>query len=247
MAGTPAAVGNDRRRFFHDRLPIRVGHVGHQYIARLNAVHFTDVLNDFHRARSDAVADSTPFRNDAPLRVQRVTLHHLPARANGLRTRLNDKQLAGVAVFRPLDVHWTAVVFFDLYSLLRQLLHFIVGQRENIALLLRHVFNTHLLAMLLRRCVDHTDLFRPHGTTYNRRATRGQRRLVHVELIRVHRALHHHFTQPPRGGDKHHLVEARFGINREHHAGRRQIGADHQLHACRKRNAPVVIALVNAV
>jgi hypothetical protein len=40
-------------------------------------------------------------------------------------------------------------VFFNLHRLLRQLLHFGVGQGEAVALLLRYIFNFNLLAMLL--------------------------------------------------------------------------------------------------
>ena len=79
VAGTTAAVGNDSRRFLHDRFPVRVGHVGHQHVAWLNAVHLADVVDHLHRTGTDAVTDSTAFRHDFALGVQRVTLHHLTA------------------------------------------------------------------------------------------------------------------------------------------------------------------------
>ncbi|MNO01264.1 hypothetical protein D3C81_2213620 [compost metagenome] len=60
--------------------------------------------------------------------MQRITLHHLAARTNGFRTRLHNKQLAGVTVFRPFNVHRTTVVLLDLHRLLRQFLHFLVRQ-----------------------------------------------------------------------------------------------------------------------
>ena len=110
-------------------------------------------------------------------------------------------------------------MFFNLHRLLRQLLHFGVGQGEAVALLLRYVFNFDLLAMLLGRGIDHADFFRAHGAAHHRRTASGQRRLVNVEFVRVYRTLHNHLTQTPRGGDEHHLVEAGFGINGEHHAG----------------------------
>ena len=219
MAGTTAAVGDDGRRFLHDRFPVRVGHVGHQYVAWLNTVHLADVVDHFHRTGTDAVTNRATFRHNFALGVQRITLHHLTARTDGLRTRLDDKQLAGVPVFRPFDIHRTAVVFFNLHRLLRQFLHFGVGQGEAVALLLRHIFNLNLLAMLLGWGIDHADFFRAHGAAHHRRATRGQRRLVYIKFVRVHRALHHHLTQTPCRGDEHHLVEARFGIDGEHHAG----------------------------
>ena len=43
MAGAPAAVGDDRRGALHDRLPVRVGHVGDQHVAALHARHLRGV------------------------------------------------------------------------------------------------------------------------------------------------------------------------------------------------------------
>ena len=60
-------------------------------------------------------------------------------------------------------------MFFNLHRLLRQLLHFGVGQGEAVALLLRYIFNFNLLAMLLRWGIDHTDFFRTHGAAHYRR------------------------------------------------------------------------------
>ena len=127
VAGTSAAVGDDRRGFLHDRFPVRVGHVGDQHVARFDAVHLADIVDHLHRAGANAVADGAPFGDDLPLSVEGITLHHLAAGTHGFRTRLNDKQLTGVAIFRPLDIHRTAVVLLDLHRLLRQLLHLLVG------------------------------------------------------------------------------------------------------------------------
>ena len=64
------------------------------------------------------------------------------------------QELAKQAV--QIEKHYGAVVFFNLHRLLRQLLHFGVGQGEAVAQLLRYIFNLHLLAMLLGRGIDHT-------------------------------------------------------------------------------------------
>ena len=127
VTGTPAAVGDNRRGFFHDRFPVRVGHVGNQYVAWLNAIHLADIVDHLDRTGANAVADGAPFGDDLPLSVEGITLHHLAAGTHGFRTRLDDKQLTGVAIFRPLDIHRTAVVLLDLHRLLRQLLHFLVA------------------------------------------------------------------------------------------------------------------------
>ncbi|MNE80040.1 hypothetical protein D3C80_1765790 [compost metagenome] len=128
-----------------------------------------------------------------------------------------------------------------------QPLNFFVGQRETIALLLWHVFNLYLLAVILRRCVHHADFLRPEVTTHDSRLAFQQRRFMHVELVRVYRALHHHFTQAEGGSDKHHLVKTGFGIDSEHHAGRRQVRANHALHAGRQSHAAVIVTLMHAV
>ena len=79
VTGTAAAVGDDGSRFLHDRFPVRVGHVGHQHVAGLNAVHLANVVDHFHRTGTDAVADCAAFRDNFALRVQGVALHDLTA------------------------------------------------------------------------------------------------------------------------------------------------------------------------
>ncbi|MNT47387.1 hypothetical protein D3C71_1284960 [compost metagenome] len=110
-------------------------------------------------------------------------------------------------------------MFLNLNGLFRQFLNFRIGQREAIALLLRHVFDFHLFAMFLAWGVDHTDFFGTHCAAHDRRTVSRQRRFVYVEFIWIDRALHHHFAQTPGGSDKHHLVETGFSVNGEHHAG----------------------------
>ncbi|MNH13504.1 hypothetical protein D3C79_730770 [compost metagenome] len=149
MAGTPATVGNDRCCLLHDRFPIRVGHVGDQYVARFDAIHFADIVDDLHRACPNAMANSSPFHQHGAVTVQLVAFHHLLIGAHGFWPRLDYQQLAGVAVFGPLDIHRAAVVFFNQQRLMRQCLNFIIGQRETIALLFWHILDTDLLAMIL--------------------------------------------------------------------------------------------------
>ena len=75
----------------------------------------------------------------------------------------------------------------------------------------------------------------------------GQRRLVHVELVGVDRALHHRLAQAVAGGDEDDVGEAALGVEREHHAGGAQVGAHHALHAGGQRDLGVGVALVHAV
>ncbi|MNZ90348.1 hypothetical protein D3C78_1093070 [compost metagenome] len=210
-------------------------------------MHFANIVNDFDRTGANAVTNRTPFGDDFTLRMQRVTLHDLAARTHGFWTRLHDKQLAGVSVFRPFDIHRTAIVLLNLHRLFRQLLHVVITERETVALLLRHIFNLNLFTVFKIRRINHADFFGTHRTTNDRGAIRRQRRFVYIEFVRVNRALHHHLTQPPGGCDKDHLIETGFGINREHHAGSANIGAHHALHARRERDATVIVALMHAI
>ena len=247
VTGTTATVGDNRRCFLHDRFPVRVGHVGNQYVAWFDTVHFADVLDDFDRTRANAVTDSTTFSNNFTLRMQRITLHHLATRTHGFRTRLHNEQLAGMTVFRPFDIHRTTVVLLDLHRLLGQFLHFFVSQGENVALFLRHIFDRYLLTVFLGRRVDHADFFRTHGATNDSRTVSRQRRFMHVEFIRVNGPLHDHLAQAPCRGDKHHLIETGFGIDGEHDAGRREVRTHHPLHTRRERYATMVIPLVDTI
>ena len=58
VAGAAAAVGDDRARALHHRLPVRIGHVGDEHVAGLHAVHVGDGVDDHaHRAGADLLAD----------------------------------------------------------------------------------------------------------------------------------------------------------------------------------------------
>src|SRR3546814_1753953 len=52
-AGAAAAVGDDRRRALHHRLPVGIGHVGDQHVAGLHAVHVVERAHHARHARSE--------------------------------------------------------------------------------------------------------------------------------------------------------------------------------------------------
>jgi hypothetical protein len=81
----------------------------------------------------------------------------------------------------------------------------------------------------------------------HRRPSGAQGRFVHVELVRVHRALHHRLAESVRGRDEHRVAKAGFGVEREHHAAGADIAAHHALDAGRQRHVLVRKALVHAV
>ncbi len=70
---------------------------------------------------------------------------------------------------------------------------------------------------------------------------------MHIEFVRVHRALHHGLAQAIGGGDEDRIAEAGFGIQGEEHAGGAGFGAHHALHASGQGDQLVVEALVHAV
>ncbi len=152
-----------------------------------------------------------------------------------------------MTIFGPLNIHRALIVLFDQHGLLRQRLHLFIVQAEAIAFGLGHIFNPHLLTVGLRVGVDHANLFRPHVAAHDSGTICCQSRFVDIELIRVNRPLHHHFTQPQCSRDKHHLIKAGFGINGKHHARRGQIRAYHALNAGGERHTAMIVALVDAV
>ncbi len=72
MARAAAFVGDDRRSDFHDRLPIRVGDLGHQYLARLKCSDMLDVAYHAHRAGRDLGTHRGTFGDDVAFSLQDV-------------------------------------------------------------------------------------------------------------------------------------------------------------------------------
>ncbi len=247
VAGTPAPVGDDGRGTLHHRFPIGVGHVGDQHVARLHAVHVVQRLDHAGHARTNLGADGTAFGDHFALALQRVALDlgGLGARLHRFRACLDDEQLAADAVLGPLDVHRAAVMLFDDQRLLGQFLHVLIADRESVTHLDRGVLDLDALARDVR--IDHADGLGAQRTAQDRRLAGMQAGLVDVELVRVDRALHDHFAQADRGGDKHHVTEAGLGVQGEQHARRTHARAHHQLHAGGQEHVFMLEAMVHAV
>ncbi len=252
VAGAPAAVGDDGGGALHHRFPVGVGHVGDEHVAGLDLVHFADVVHEPHGAGTDLLPDGTAFGEHRPLAQQLVALLGLALllALHGFRARLQDVELAVGAVLAPLDVHRAAIVFFDHERVPGELLDVRVAQRIAVALLGLDVGGLHQLAgglFLLGRGELHLDQLGAQVAADHGLLAGAQRGLVNVELVGVHGALHHRFTEAVARGDEHHVLEARLGVDGEHHAGRAKVRADHALHARRERHHVVREALVHAV
>ena len=108
MAGAPALVGDHAAGQLEDRLPIGIGAIGHQQIPLLEAGDGRGILDD----PGPAGADRGPYR-PAPGDHGRLVGFQMPAaqhlggtpRFHRFRSRLQDEELAGEAIFGPFDVH----------------------------------------------------------------------------------------------------------------------------------------------
>ena len=247
VAGAAATVGHNRGRALHHRLPVGVGHVGHQHIAGLDLVHVVDAADHAGGAAADALADGAALGQHRAALAELVTLHlgGLGARLHRLRARLQDVDAAGHAVLAPLDIHRPAVVLLDHQRLAGQLVHIFVGNGELHPQIGRRVLGAHALTRYIR--IHHAHLLAAQRAAQDGRLVLTQRGLVDVELVRVHRALDHHLAQAVAGGDKHHIAEAGFGVQGKQHARSARTRAHHQLHAGRQGDFLVLETMVHAV
>ena len=135
MAGTPAAIGHDGAGALHHGFPIRVGHVRHEHIARLDLVHFTDVVDDAHRTGTDLLANGASLRQHRAAALELVAELGLAVllALHGLRAGLKDVEMTVGTVLAPLDVHGATVMRFDDQRIAGKRLHVFVRQRIAVA------------------------------------------------------------------------------------------------------------------
>ena len=249
MAGAAAAIGDDCRGALHYRLPVRISHVGNEHVAALHARHFLHVTHDARRTCADALADAAPACEHSRALLQREALDRAAGAAlHGLRTRLQDIDLAGLAILAPFDVHRAAVVLFDDQRLPRQLEQVLHRRGETQRGRLRATSTVCTRSPLPGRRVHHLD--RLARRALRRRiclASGAQRGLVDVELIGIDRALHDGLAEAVGGRDEDDVAETRVGVEREHHAAGAEIAPHHVLHAGRQRDLVVSEALMHAI
>ena len=249
MAGTPAAVGDYRRRALHDRFPIRVGHVGDQHVTGLQAIHLLDARNHPRSTRPDLLTDGTAFGQHLALFLQLETLDDLAVAAlHCLGPRLHDVELAIITVARPFDVHRAAIVGLDGHRDAAELLDFLIADREALTALFTHFLGHHAMAGgAAGRCIDHLQMLAADIAPQDGALTGRQRRLVDVELVGINCALHHHFTQAITRGNEHHVTETGLGVEREQHAAGADVTAHHALDTGRQGHCVMVVALMHAI
>ena len=91
MASTTTAIGDDSGGALHDRLPVRVGHIGDDHVAILEQAYLGYVLDDACRALAYLAADGAAFSDlvaggGHPIARERIGFRFL--RAHRFRTRL---------------------------------------------------------------------------------------------------------------------------------------------------------------
>jgi hypothetical protein len=184
-----------------------------------------------HRAGGDGVADGEARRQAASLLLQPELPQRgrRPARLHGLGAGLDDEDLAALAVLGPLDVHRPAVVLLDRRSVARDLEHLGVVERRS-----RPLGGGRFDGPGSLRRVHHLGLLGAQAAVEDG----GEPRVVEEGLeddvlIGIDHALHHALAEPERRIDHDRAREAGVGVEREHHAGAAEVGADHALDAHR--------------
>jgi hypothetical protein len=195
------------------------------------------------------VPDRPALAEHLALFLQQVALDAARAllAAHGLGARLQHVEPAVVAVARPLDVHRTAVVLLDAQRDMTELSHLLVGNAEPSLQLLGHRLGHRGRTDRGFGGVDHADLLVAEVAPQDRRLALAQAVLEDVELVGVDGALHHGLAETVGRGDEHGAIEARLGVQREHHAARAGLAAHHALHPGRQRDLAMVEALVHAI
>ena len=131
-----------------------------------------------------------------------------------------------------------------------QLQHIRIAQRVAIAHFRRYVAGFHQFTVgSLFRGVSklHLQQFRAQIAADDGREPGTQSGFVHVELVRIDRALHHHFAQTVARGDEDHVIKARLRIQGEHDTRCSLVGAHHPLDSGTERHHIVGKAFVHPV
>ena len=138
------------------------------------------------------------------------------------------------------------IVRLDAHRDFRKAQHFRIGNAEFLPLGVRHRPGEGGAAAAAL-AVDHADLLAAEPAPQHPAKSLFEGRLVNVELVRIDLALDDGFAKAVTTRDKDHVAKSGFGIEREHDAAGRQIGAHHLHHGDRERHLEMIKALVDAV
>ena len=252
VAGTSAPVGDDGGRPLHHRFPVGVRHIGDQYVASLHLVHVFQAVDHAHRTGTNLLPDRPALCLDCAASFECIAQLGRVARLafDGFGAGLQDIEAAVHTVLAPLDVHGAAVMFFNNQRVTGQLQHIGIRQRIPVTHLGGHFGGLHQrTACSFFCCVSELHLHQlgAQAAPDHRWKPGAQRRLVHVKLIRVDRALHHGFAQTVAGGDENHIGKAGLRVQCEHHPRCPLVRAHHALHTYAECDHIMGKAFVHAV
>ena len=235
VRGAASFVGHDGRHTPHDGFPVRIGHLGHEHLTSLNRLERLDVPDHTHPPDADALTDGlSPHERCPGYRGQAVDVGGCGPRfrgMDGLRSRLDDHEIAGEAVLCPLDVHRLrvarelGVVHFDEARPARQREHILVIQAVPSALLSRRWLASRTFAAVR---VDETHFLRAEPTADDGAMSGRERWFEHGPFIGRHDALDNELPEAIRAGHRDHIAKARFGVEREDHTRTGLVGAHHR-------------------
>ena len=124
MTGASTTIGDNCRRAFHHRFPVRIGHVGHENITRLYTFHFGWVVYHTHRTCTNLLPNRPPRGQHGDVGTFGFQCETLLGFAFGLtfhrlRARLQNIQFSVHAIFAPLDVHRATVMRLNNHRITR--------------------------------------------------------------------------------------------------------------------------------
>ena len=251
VAGAPATVGDDGGGDLHDRLPVRIGHVGDQYVAGLDHRHFVGAGHQPHRAVGHARAHGFAFAQHVAAPLQLEGFLHGAVGLHGLGAGLDDEQIARDAVQGPFDVHGArlaglgGIVFFDENGVSGERQHLFVVDAVAVAERLFHIDVFDRFGAVVG--VHHPDSFAAQMAFDDGPVAGRQGGLEDIELVRVHGPLDHVLAQAVGGGDEDYVAETGFRVQGEHHPRRAPVRTDHLLHRQRQGHLHVFEALMGPV
>ena len=239
MAGAATAIGDDRGGALHDGLPVGIGHVGDEDVAVAHHVHLARVEDQSSGAGADTLADAAALGENIAAPLELEALHDLPGHAalHRFRSSLEDVDPPINSVPRPLDVHRPAVVPLDGHRVACELDDLVIVERESALVCNGYVDHVDSSGRIV--VDDHLQRLAAAFATQDGRTPGFEGGLVHVELVRVDFALHHHLPESPRRGDEHDVLEPGLRVDRERHSARTEITADHALDSDRERDVLV--------
>ena len=148
VTSTTTAIGNNCSSAFHYRLPVRVCHISNQYVTGLNAIHFAWVPNNTDGTCANLLTNGTTFSQYLRATLELVAHLYLASSLtlDCLWTSLQDINAAILTVFTPLNIHWTAIVFFDDDCIFSQLSNISIFQRKAVAFFWGDINGLHFLS-----------------------------------------------------------------------------------------------------